>query len=266
MRKIIFILTILLTFALVGCSSGQSAEPASENNMDNQEKNEQASEKQEYDEQGYDKTGYDKQGFDKQGYDKQGFNKQGFDKLGYDNKGFDKNGFNEDGYDKNGYNENGYDKQGYDEAGYDLDGYDKNGLDRSGYSASYYEGEANDAAVDEAKYVAEMEKQIYLDTVLYADDALQSVRAAEYDNTSDYEEALSAPYELWDNELNRIYGLLKEKLSTQEMDALRVEQRAWIKTRDKDSNPDLVGTLEEKEILNEYTKDRTLYLIDLYFD
>lgn len=40
-------------------------------------------------------------------------------------------------------------------------------------------------------------------------------------------------YEKWDAMLNEIYGVLKEQLSTSEMDALRTKQRAWIKYRDK---------------------------------
>lgn len=40
-------------------------------------------------------------------------------------------------------------------------------------------------------------------------------------------------YKKWDTELNEIYGLLKEQLSTEQMDKLREEQRNWIKHRDE---------------------------------
>lgn len=39
-------------------------------------------------------------------------------------------------------------------------------------------------------------------------------------------------WELWDDLLNEIYGVLKDQLPSQEMDQLREEQRNWIKYRD----------------------------------
>lgn len=39
-------------------------------------------------------------------------------------------------------------------------------------------------------------------------------------------------YKKWDVELNEIYGVLTEQLSTEKMDKLREEQRNWIKHRD----------------------------------
>ncbi|MCR2823278.1 lysozyme inhibitor LprI family protein [Lederbergia panacisoli] len=39
-------------------------------------------------------------------------------------------------------------------------------------------------------------------------------------------------YDVWDDWLNEVYGVLKEQLSTEEMDQLRIEQRDWIKYRD----------------------------------
>jgi uncharacterized protein YecT (DUF1311 family) len=40
-------------------------------------------------------------------------------------------------------------------------------------------------------------------------------------------------YKKWDEALNEIYGILKEQLSTEQMDKLREEQRNWIKQRDE---------------------------------
>lgn len=39
-------------------------------------------------------------------------------------------------------------------------------------------------------------------------------------------------YQLWDDELNIVWGYLKDTLSSTDMDKLRIEQRAWIKDRD----------------------------------
>lgn len=50
-------------------------------------------------------------------------------------------------------------------------------------------------------------------------------------------------WELWDELLNEIYGLLKEQLSAEEMNQLREEQRNWIKNRDDSA---LVASLKFK--------------------
>lgn len=47
------------------------------------------------------------------------------------------------------------------------------------------------------------------------------------------EEQEAERYKKWDVELNEIYGVLKEQLSTEQMDKLRGEQRNWIKHRDE---------------------------------
>ncbi|MBS4218356.1 DUF1311 domain-containing protein [Bacillus sp. FJAT-49711] len=39
-------------------------------------------------------------------------------------------------------------------------------------------------------------------------------------------------YDVWDEWLNEVYGVLKAQISTEEMDELRKEQRDWIKHRD----------------------------------
>lgn len=42
-------------------------------------------------------------------------------------------------------------------------------------------------------------------------------------------------FKKWDDELNKIYGILKEQLSPDKMDNLREEQRNWIKHRDEEA-------------------------------
>lgn len=51
--------------------------------------------------------------------------------------------------------------------------------------------------------------------------------------TIELEEQEMERYKKWDVELNKIYGLLKEQLSTERMDKLREDQRNWIKHRDE---------------------------------
>ena len=51
------------------------------------------------------------------------------------------------------------------------------------------------------------------------------------------------------------------------MENLRIEQRAWIKERDKDLDEKAqeIGVWGKAEFLFEFTMDRTLELIDMYF-
>ncbi|MCR2823308.1 lysozyme inhibitor LprI family protein [Lederbergia panacisoli] len=50
---------------------------------------------------------------------------------------------------------------------------------------------------------------------------------------AELEEQETDRYKKWDEELNVIYGVLKEQLSREQMDKLRDEQRHWIKSRDE---------------------------------
>lgn len=78
---------------------------------------------------------------------------------------------------------------------------------------------------------------------------------------------ITETYDVWDYELNKIYGMLREKLSPAEMEQLKQEQRAWIKIRDNEvGKPEEIGLLTYWEILLDKTMDRTNYLINLYFD
>ncbi|WP_368503137.1 lysozyme inhibitor LprI family protein [Alkalihalophilus sp. As8PL] len=76
---------------------------------------------------------------------------------------------------------------------------------------------------------------------------------------------------LWDDILNEIYGVLKTQLSEAEMDALRDEQRQWIKDRDAAAqaryDEEGGGTLSRIvhiEELADYTKTRCYELVHNY--
>ena len=81
-------------------------------------------------------------------------------------------------------------------------------------------------------------------------------------------------YLSWDNELNKIYGLLEKKLPAGQMDALRKDEQEWLMVRDLDAahiQEYQRGSYTSSNEMGKYltlgdvTKNRTLYLIDLYF-
>lgn len=76
-------------------------------------------------------------------------------------------------------------------------------------------------------------------------------------------------WELWDELLNEIYGVIKEQLSAEEMDQLREEQRNWIKFRDDSaleaSHKFKGGTQEHLEyvaVLANLTEERCYELVE----
>ncbi|MGD6873632.1 lysozyme inhibitor LprI family protein [Sutcliffiella horikoshii] len=78
-------------------------------------------------------------------------------------------------------------------------------------------------------------------------------------------------WELWDELLNEIYGVLEEQLSVEEMSQLREEQRNWIKIRDDSaleaSHKFKGGTQEHLEyvvVLANLTEDRCYELVQDY--
>lgn len=111
------------------------------------------------------------------------------------------------------------------------------------------------------------EKAMYIASLQYAEDLEERGFTIGGENNAETSAMQWESIEAWDDELNRIYGLLKEKLSPEDMEALRVEQRAWIKERDAVSgDPETIGYVPHRELLNYETKERTYYLVDLYFD
>ncbi|MCG7377377.1 DUF1311 domain-containing protein [Paenibacillus sp. ACRSA] len=106
------------------------------------------------------------------------------------------------------------------------------------------------------------EKIFYLESIQYAEELIDIAPEA-----SSYSIGLREADEAWDNELNRIYGLLRKKLSSEEMEVLKKDELAWIKARDKEvGDPEEVGVWTALEVRIRLTKERTLYLIDMYFD
>ncbi|MFC7365820.1 MULTISPECIES: lysozyme inhibitor LprI family protein [Bhargavaea] len=78
-------------------------------------------------------------------------------------------------------------------------------------------------------------------------------------------------WEIWDDLLNEIYGVLQEQLPQDEMDRLREEQRNWIKYRDEtaleESQKYKGGTHEHLEyvtVLARLTEERCIELVEVY--
>lgn len=75
----------------------------------------------------------------------------------------------------------------------------------------------------------------------------------------------------WDTTLNEIYGVLKEQLSTSEMDKLKEEQRNWIVKRDESAKKESLqfegGSMESLTFVAtqaKITRDRCYELVDDY--
>lgn len=94
-----------------------------------------------------------------------------------------------------------------------------------------------------------------------------------YENgvTSEMNEAELIRLKRWDDMLNEIYGLLKSQLNENEMEALKVKQRNWIKYRDKTADNDAseagdgsLSTVVYNSSLAETTKKRCYELVSEY--
>ena len=93
------------------------------------------------------------------------------------------------------------------------------------------------------------------------------------DGYTTYEMTNSATqiYTLWDNELNKIYGVLKNQLSESEMNSLRQKQREWITYRDNKAEQDAAeyegGTMAQLELIlskANTTQERCYELVNWY--
>lgn len=71
--------------------------------------------------------------------------------------------------------------------------------------------------------------------------------------------------EAWDYELNRIYGLLRSKLSTSDMKALTASEIEWINYKEDRVKKVFEAGQDGNVTLADLTKQRTLLLIDYYF-
>ncbi|MCL2881685.1 MAG: DUF1311 domain-containing protein [Coriobacteriia bacterium] len=112
-------------------------------------------------------------------------------------------------------------------------------------------------------------------------DGLAALAAFQPERVNPFAEYARDPldyYQDWDKELNKIYSLLKKKLPASQMDALRKDEKQWINIRGKrgaqayqnwmaspNGGNEADALYEKNRALGDVTKNRTLYLIDLYF-
>lgn len=117
------------------------------------------------------------------------------------------------------------------------------------------------------------EKDNYLSHIEEIDDKVDEAREKLSVNTVNFNKSI-ADYELklWDDELNKIYNLLKNKLDSESFEKLRSEEREWIVQRDEKAASDAkryagksTESLKYTESLISSTKARTYDLIDIYF-
>lgn len=118
---------------------------------------------------------------------------------------------------------------------------------------------------------AQVSYEEYLDSLQYLEAIEAKFMAA--NSTVDMNMAVTESSEAWDKELNKIYGLLSEKLSEAQMEELRTIQRQWITERDQRAEQHAAefegGTFYSVaygDFLSRCTKSRTMELIDVYFD
>lgn len=80
-------------------------------------------------------------------------------------------------------------------------------------------------------------------------------------------------YANWDNELNKIWGILENNLPADQMQALRENEVQWIKTKDPympaykaagSGNYSQIQSVQAGQTLAQMTKDRCYYLINHY--
>ncbi|MFC5466096.1 lysozyme inhibitor LprI family protein [Lederbergia graminis] len=137
--------------------------------------------------------------------------------------------------------------------------------------AEQQETEQSDADASEQSEteVVESKREEYLKKL----NEMQEVdRNSEVGTTvAELEEQEAKRYEKWDAELNEIYRLLEEQLSSDEMEQLREEQRSWIKERDeiaKESSEKYKGgsteALEYVATQAELTRERCFTLVAQY--
>lgn len=86
------------------------------------------------------------------------------------------------------------------------------------------------------------------------------------------QEAQDYAYRIWDDELNRIYPVLKRSLSEAEGEKLKLKELQWIKDRDAKAQRDSASAVSESRRLLIYsrsltdsTRERTYILAEWYF-
>ncbi|QTD39517.1 lysozyme inhibitor LprI family protein [Sporosarcina sp. Te-1] len=133
------------------------------------------------------------------------------------------------------------------------------------------ETETNPSNEEPDKESTELTKEQYLQKLNEMEEADRNGEAGT--TTVELENQETERYEKWDAELNRIYGILKEKLSPEQMDQLKEEQRAWMEQRDEEAKKSSLayqgGTMESLEYVAtqaSLTRERCYELVAKYME
>lgn len=121
------------------------------------------------------------------------------------------------------------------------------------------------------KTVRESKKQIYKKKLDDTKAGLKDLEDLYAGNTIEMKSAASQEYERWDKALNEIYGVLKQQLSSDDMNKLKEEQIKWISDRDAKAKKESLeyegGTAEQliyTSSLAKTTKERCYELVEKY--
>lgn len=102
--------------------------------------------------------------------------------------------------------------------------------DTDNSSAVSNDGESAESGNDQSENL-ESNKDEYLKKLNKMEEADKYAEAKT--TTAELVEQEAERYRTWDEELNKIYGLLEEQLDKGQMDQLREDQRNWIQQRDE---------------------------------
>jgi uncharacterized protein YecT (DUF1311 family) len=123
----------------------------------------------------------------------------------------------------------------------------------------------------DTKTTQKSKKQIYKDKLDNIQLGLKDLAHLYAGNTIEMKSAASQEYERWDNALNEIYGVLKQQLSSDDMNKLKKEQIKWISDRDDKAKKESLeykgGTAEQliyTSSLAQTTKERCYELVEKY--
>ena len=149
------------------------------------------------------------------------------------------------------------------------DSEDKKAVDKS---VNVADEEVNNDTVDDKK-VEDSEHKIYMDKLNKVQDGLKDLDRLYTGSAPEMKTAVNEEYKRWDNALNEIYNVLRNKLSISEMSILEKEELQWIKEKEskaKEVSFKFKGGTAETLIymgsLANTTKDRSYELVRKYME
>ncbi|RFB13464.1 DUF1311 domain-containing protein [Bacillus sp. HNG] len=130
------------------------------------------------------------------------------------------------------------------------------------------DAESPDTSVEGSSENSALKEQ-YLNELAAIEEEIEN--KPEGETQIEMEDIASGVYEIWDNELNKIWKELEKQLPTKKMDKLREEQRQWIKEKYRIASEEAAqyegGTMEPLVKVNtqaRVTKERCYELVEKY--